>query len=183
LYILKQGKILGPFTESAIHTAVERGEFSPDDLVQRGEVPIWQPVKRWLEPAQGSPHWGITPDWNSIVTWAAVRLRGDMLEGSVIVGGVCAAIGTVVAILVHWPALLWLPWFALAVLAGVIAMRNGRAVPGLALLVGVALVPVLFSLVTRQKVVADRTDIMAAEGEAAPDVKAKGLPKFAEGEE
>ena len=119
----------------------------------------------------------------------------------------CAAIGTLVAIFAQWPPLLWLPWFALAVLAGVLAMRNGRAVPGLLLLLAVAAVPVLFSLATREKVVADRADAMAAsegaagktdahstiavpepvaappDGEAAPGAKTKTLPKFAEGEE
>lgn len=182
-YILRQGKIFGPFTEAAIREAAERGEFSPSDFVQQGGLPIWQSLERWLEREQAPLHPAVAPGWRAVLTWAAVRLRSDMLEGSVIVGGVCAAIGTLVAIFAHWPPLLWLPWFALAVLAGVIAMRNGRAVPGLLLLLAVAAVPVLFSLATRQKVVADRTDVMAAEGEAAPAAKAKGLPKFAEGEE
>jgi hypothetical protein len=165
-YILKRGEILGPFTDAAIRAANERGEFSPSDFVQHGGVALWQPLTRWLERERTPLHPVIAPDWKSIGMWAAVRLRHDVLEGSMAIGLGCAAIGTLVVVLAFWPAALWLPWFAIAVVAGIFAMREGRVIPGLLVLLAVAAVPIVFSLIDREREMPARDFSAAVEDES-----------------
>ena len=174
-YILKRGKILGPFTEEAVRAMVERGEVSSVDFVQQGGLPLWQPLARWLDRERAPLHPAIAPDWKSIATWVAVRLRHEVIEGSLAIGLGCAAIGTVVAILARWPATLWLPWFAIAVCTGILAVRNGRVVPGLAMLLAVAAVPVAFSLIGREAHVVQE-EPAAEEPQPTPQSAARAAP-------
>ncbi|MEA3209916.1 MAG: serine protease Do [Chthoniobacter sp.] len=167
LYVLKRGEILGPFRAEALREAAARGDFTPQDFIQRGGTPIWQPLARWLDNEGAVMYGAVAPEWKSIVVWGARRLHNDIIEGSIVSGLVCTAIGAVTVFLIRWPAALWLPWFVLAVVAGVLAMRQGRVWRGLGLLLAVASVPVALSLFDRARPAPPAS--VASSAERAPD--------------
>ncbi|HEV7867745.1 MAG TPA: serine protease [Chthoniobacteraceae bacterium] len=171
-YVLKRGEILGPFTATAVREKVDSGDFQLEDFVQSGGVAVWQPLSRWLtkDPEAGG---AIAPDWKSLGKWAALRLQHDVLAGHAMVGLVCAAIGGLVVILSHWPAALWLPWFAVAIAIGVLALRSGRTLSGLLPLVAVAVVPVIYALITRDQ---DSASKVAAVQPDTTEVQTEALP-------
>jgi hypothetical protein len=87
------------------------------------------------------------PDWKELTDFTKARLRTDFEERSVGIGLVCLGIGVIACLAARWPFLFWLPWFGLAFFAGFGALKRGRTMQGVGLLVGACALPILFSMV------------------------------------
>jgi hypothetical protein len=87
------------------------------------------------------------PDWKEIADWTKARLSTDFELRSVGIGLVFLGIGVVTCIAARWPFLFWLPWFGLAFFAGFGALKRGKTMQGVGLLVGACALPIIFSMV------------------------------------
>lgn len=85
------------------------------------------------------------PDWKELGQLVWNRLRNDFEERSVGTGLVCIGIGIVACLFAFWPALFWLPWFGLAFFAGFDALKRGKTLQGVGLLVAACGVPIVLS--------------------------------------
>lgn len=123
-----------------IREGLSNGEFVPRDLAQQGGSPIWQPLVRFLDDSREPITGAIAPDWRCVLAWVWVRLSRDVSQGSFAVGAVATAIGAAVIAGTYWPTALWAPWLAVPVLAAFFALKHGRALAGVGLLLLVAVV-------------------------------------------
>lgn len=86
-----------------------------------------------------------TPDWKTIRQQAWARVRAHFEERSVGTGLICLGLGLVAFLVSLWPALIWLPWFGLAFFAGFDALKRGKTLQGVGLLVAACALPIAFS--------------------------------------
>lgn len=144
-FVLKRGEILGPFRKEELVTQLEGKSFEPEDFAQSEGSKHWMPLRDLLNSAKaaGDDSGAFAPDWTTLRIWAWRRVRHSILYEPVRAGFVCVGIGLVVVLLTWWTPLLWLPWFLVAALAGILLFRRGVVVPATLLLgcvlLGVAL--------------------------------------------
>jgi hypothetical protein len=151
-FVLKQGEILGPFLREDLLAQIEGNAFEESDLAQIEGSAHWTPLRLLLhsDAAQVMDSGAIAPDWRTLATWAFRRARHlvqtDPLRG----GFVFFGIGAGTLLLSFWPAVLWLPSFAVATYAGILLFRRGAA-GNATLLLGCVLVAVAVGLATLRK--------------------------------
>ena len=85
------------------------------------------------------------PDWRAVRSVIQSRLKADFEERSIETGLICLGIGVVVCLASFWPALFWLPWFGLAFFAGFDALRRGKTLQGVGLLIAACVLPMILS--------------------------------------
>jgi S1-C subfamily serine protease len=85
------------------------------------------------------------PDWKELGQLSWNRLRNDFEERSVGTGLICLGIGVVACLAAFWPFLFWLPWFGLAFFAGFDALKRGKTMQGVGLLVAACGLPIVLS--------------------------------------
>jgi hypothetical protein len=148
-FVLKRGEILGPFLREDLLAQIEGNVFDESDLGQIEGSAHWTPLRLLLHGDAATVMEGgaIAPDWRTLGTWAFRRARhlvqSDPFRGGFFFFGIGA--GTL--LLSYWPAALWLPWFAVAVYAGILLFRRGAA-GNATLLLGCILVAVAVGFAT-----------------------------------
>jgi hypothetical protein len=150
-YVLKEGKIVGPYTKEQLRADINAGRLKQTDFVQTGGLPIWRPLGRVLGEGFEELAGAVAPDWRSLVTWAWLRLRYNLDEQSIGAGLTTLGIGIVALALARWPFVFWAPWFIFAAIAGFALLRRGRSMLGFFFLLAVVATPFLFSLLEPAK--------------------------------
>ncbi len=141
-YVLRRGKILGPFGLEELTKLVSAGTLEHDDFVQQPGSSEWLPLRWLLVPNDAQDLEGaLAPTWRTLLKWAWLRLRFNLDERSLYAGWVSLALALGVLFLSRWPMLLWAPWAVLAFFGGVALYRRGRPGTGIALMIASALVP------------------------------------------
>ena len=83
---MKGGQILGPFSIEELRAAVDEQQFDMADFVQTGGLAIWRPISRVLGVDGSIPIGAVAPDWQSILSWAWLRLKYNLEEQSLVAG-------------------------------------------------------------------------------------------------
>lgn len=141
-YVLRRGKILGPFKLEKLTELVSTGTLGYDDFVQQPGSSEWVPLRWLLVPSDAQDLEGaLAPTWRTLLSWAWLRLRFNLMERSLSAGWVGVAIALGALFLSRWPMLLWAPWAVLAFFGGIALFRRERTGAGVALMIASALVP------------------------------------------
>jgi len=140
-FILKDGQILGAFSEQQLEEHLRDGQLSPFDLAQTGRTPHWTPIAKLIEIELG-PNDQLRSRWNARVRGWIYQARFSLESEPLRTGLFCLSVGAMLLILARWPALLCGPWFAGAAIAGCILLARGKLVPGLSLCVATLVVVV-----------------------------------------
>lgn len=130
-----------PFEATAASAADAFMDQGAEDSIETGdeeELEESVPIEELERPSA-------LPDWKELGQLVWNRLRNDFEERSVGTGLVCIGIGVVACLFAFWPALFWLPWFGLAFLAGFDALKRGKTLQGVGLLVAACGVPIVLS--------------------------------------
>jgi hypothetical protein len=140
-FILKGGRIHGPFTGEQLETHLRDGRFSAFDLAQTGRTPRWTAIAKLIEIELG-PNDRVRPDWQARARNWAFQIRNLFETDSLRVGIYSLGTGAVLLILARWPALLCGPWFFASAIAGCILLARGKVIPGLALCLATLALPI-----------------------------------------
>ena len=128
-FVLKRGDIVGPFRKEDLVAQLATHALEPGDVAQIEGSQHWVPVRELIDapdPVEDQPG-AVAPDWRTLGVWACRRLRYFVFYEPLRAGFVCLAIGVAIVLLSWWPPLLWLPWFLIAGLAGILLFRAGAA--------------------------------------------------------
>jgi S1-C subfamily serine protease len=148
-YRRSQDELSRLYSRAELERQVRAGLIAPDELVQLEGAPIWQPVRVVVgarEQAEtAAPAEDDLPSWSALFHGIGRRLAREADNPSSRVAGVFLAIGAggILASRLGW--WLWLPWFALVLLAAALLMRAGRWLPGVLFALAALVVPFMLS--------------------------------------
>jgi len=144
-HILKNSRSIGPLTDVDIREGLASGLFSLDDMVREDGETRWTRLRNIVETAPATAATTATaPGWMALASAAGRQVRADLAERPFALGLIALAMGGITLVLLtRWSAALWLPWFGLALVIGVIQITAGRRFPGAVLVV----VPLAVSLI------------------------------------
>ncbi len=131
---------------NALEAGVNEGRFALTDLVQAGNVPLWQPLAKILDHGEGDMRGVIAPGWKCILKLAGIRARHNIVEQSLGTGTVCLAFAILFAVLSKYPFVFWAPWLAATGAAGVVLIRRRREIQGTLLLMAVVGLPFAYAI-------------------------------------
>lgn len=125
-HILKNSRSIGPLSEVDIREGLASGLFSLDDMVREDGETRWMRLRQIVEFAPGAAE-PAAPGWMELASVVRRRLGADLAEHPLALGMVAIAIGGVTLLLLtQWPAALWLLWFGVAVVIGIVQLGSGR---------------------------------------------------------
>ncbi len=137
--IFKNGRMIGPMTINEIAECLRRGEIAENDLAQRGDQPLWVPLRLLLDLDPSAPLWRRARR-EALAFWQRFWF---CFNAHPFPSGLCSlALAGVLLVLVQWPFLLFGPPLVGAVFAGAILINQRRFGAGIALVLGAVVVPV-----------------------------------------
>jgi hypothetical protein len=178
LYVLKNGAMVGPFTEGELIAHIEAGKFTAQDLAQRQGTPYWTPLGKLFDAAPATEEAvGESEVQQRIWEFLRVSFERRTLRTALF----CLAAGFVFFLISLVPALIWLPWFGAAFLASLLLMRSGDLRRGAIICAAAAFLPVVFGVLsTGAKKAAVIAEPMAGtEVERPPVLAARETPPAA----
>ena len=141
-YVLRCGKILGPFTIKRVMEMAITHTVGRSDFVQIAGSTQWLPLPIALDPTSAPPDGtNPAPDLGTILRWAWMRLRYNIDEKSLWAGAACLAIALIGVLCTQWPVVFWGPLVVPPVVAAWALLRRKRILAGSVLLVAAASIP------------------------------------------
>ncbi len=141
-YVLRCGKILGPFTIKRVMEMAITHTVGRSDFVQIAGSTQWLPLPIALDPTAAPPDGtNPAPDWRTILRWAWMRLRYNIDEKSLWAGAICLAISLIGVLCTQWPVVFWGPLVVPPLVAAWALLRRKRFVAGGILLALAASIP------------------------------------------
>ena len=146
-YVLRCGKILGPFTIKRVMEMAITHTVGRSDFVQIAGSSQWVPLPVALDPSARPPDGtNPAPDWLTISRWAWMRLRYNIDEQSLWAGCTCLTIALIGVLCTQWSVVFWGPLVLPPIVAAWALLRRKRFVAGGILFASAASIPWLATL-------------------------------------
>lgn len=141
-YILRCGKILGPFTIKRVMEMAITHTVGRSDFVQIAGSSQWLSLPVALDPTAAPPDGtNPAPDLKTIARWAWMRLRYNIDEKSLWAGTLCLSMAVIGVLCTQWPVVFWGPLVLPPIAAAWALFRRKQFVAGLVLLAVAASIP------------------------------------------
>ena len=140
--VLKNGETLGPFDEQEILDKVETGELSEDDMAMTEGLEEWTPLRLIIvrEPAPGTLQAEID-HWKRLAAPLPEQLKALFIGRPLGTGIVALLLGCILILFSVWPVLIFGPFVAAAIGAGVLLMARQRLLAGIVLMTLAIILP------------------------------------------
>ena len=132
IFILKNGKSLGPFGEQEVIDKVDRGELSEQDLAMTDGLANWTPLGSIIvrEPAYG-PFTTVVHNIAEISEDAASKIVAGFVHHPCLAGAFALVAGCILIFLSQWPVLIYSPFLILSLVAACILLARRRLFSGI----------------------------------------------------
>lgn len=140
--VLKNGETLGPFQEQEILDKVESGELSEEDLAMTEGLEEWTPLRLIIvrEAAAGTLQAEVD-HWKRLAAPLPEQLKALFVQRPLGTGIVALLLGCILILLSVWPVLIFGPFVAAAIGAGVFLMGRQRLLSGIVLMTAAIILP------------------------------------------
>jgi len=140
--VLKNGETLGPFDEREILAKVDSGELSEDDLAMTEGLEEWTPLRLIIvREAETGTLQSEIDHWKRLVAPLPDQVKAVFMERPLGTGIVALLLGCILIVFSVWPVLIFGPFVAAAIGAGILLMTRQRLLAGIVLMTIAIILP------------------------------------------